>query len=376
MSRDIYTETIAYVAADGTLKAAPNVQVTVYNVNSDGTEGSVATIFQARTGVAVQTNPFLTGVAGLVTFWANAGDYNIHLHDTSSTPKISDTTLGWSSSPGGVAQSSQWDVGDIKFSARNADYGRWLKLDGRQLTQTEVESALGLIAGDGSAIVAFLGTGAGSKYGSAASGKIFLPDTRRSMPMMAGPTSDGPAGLTARPLTAVGGVETVTLTSSQSGVPVHNHTASQAAHDHGASTGAEAAHTHGVGTLAVASHSHAAGTMVTTSGGDHRHDISAYQGAAGSGAINRLTTLGNGYSGDQFGQTTGPEGAHTHGVTGSTSNTQPGVSGNTGGGSSHSHSISSATPAVTVNNNAGANAASSHENIPPFVTIGFAFIRV
>ena len=64
--------------------------------------------------------------------------------------------------------------GDLKMSVRNADHGRWLKLDGRQLTQAEIEAALSLDAGDAAAFVALMGTGVFSKYGAASTGKVKL----------------------------------------------------------------------------------------------------------------------------------------------------------------------------------------------------------
>lgn len=117
-------------------------------------------------------------------------------------------------------------AGDTKTSVRDTDHGRWLKLDGRELTQAQIETALSLPAGSAADFVALMKTGSISLYGAAATGKVKLADSRRRMPMHAGPGIDGSGDFSARALGAVGGAEAVQLSSAQSGLPSHTHSIS------------------------------------------------------------------------------------------------------------------------------------------------------
>jgi hypothetical protein len=330
MSRANYFETIAYVMEDGTLKAADNIQVTVYTLNTDSSRGPLATIYAGKTGGTEVSNPFLTSIAGLALFYANAGDYEIDFHDTNASPRIADITIGWSSAPGDLQESIVgFQTGDLKFSATNNDHGFWLKCDGRELSRTEIESALSLQPGDGQPLVDFLGTGGASKYGTAAGGKIKLPEARRLVPMLAGPGSDGLGFWTPRSLGQIGGVERVQLSSSESGTSVHAHSVNDPTHIHGGATGAD---------------------------GDHTHDTYAEW---------------NGFTHNAFG-----EAALT-----SLEQVDPGPGtgrGKTSGGGTHSHGVLTfgAATGISIPNHAGAPAVSSHENMPPFICLGFAFLRI
>jgi microcystin-dependent protein len=334
MSRDIYAETIAYVMADGSMRVAPNVQVSVYELNLDGSRGSLAPLYAGRLGATSVDNPFLTDPSGLATFYADAGNYEIDFHDTVVPARIGDTTLGWSASPGDLQQTViGFQTGDLKFSSLDHDHGYWLRLDGRTLTRTDVESALSLQAGDGQAIIDYLGTGSGSKYGSAPAGKILLPDARRRIPMVAGLASDpigyGSGGLSVRALGATTGVETVQLTAAQSGMPAHT----PVIHETNSGVTATYRHTHGV--------------LVSTT-------------------LNRFTTKqGSGADIQPYGDA-GTAVAKGGGGNTGTADDPPGdtVSVND---PPHNHVIDPI---------GAQNAASSHENMPPIITLGFYFIRI
>lgn len=200
-----------------------------------------------------------------------------------------------------------WSAGDFKTSARAADHGRWLLCDGRALSAAEIVTALGLQAGQADALATLLGTGASSKYGSAAVGKIKLPDPRGRFEISAG----AGAGLTARAIADQGGAETVQLTAAQSGLPGHNHSATQAAHNHGVTDGG---HSHTDGTLAtdtIANHTHGPGTLATDGEAGHFHTADGSLTAASPGAISRAS--GNPSADHSHNFTTGGRSAaHTH----------------------------------------------------------------
>lgn len=69
----------------------------------------------------------------------------------------------------------------------------------------------------------------GNTYGVASGDNYYLPDLRGRTPIGAGTGT----GLTARTLAATVGVESVTLTSAQSGVPAHSHANTVTNGDHG-----------------------------------------------------------------------------------------------------------------------------------------------
>lgn len=249
-----------------------------------------------------------------------------------------------------------WTAGDIKFSVQDDDHGRWLKMSDRWLSGAEIESALSLDSGQADDLVALLGTGSASKYwvgagspGAAQTGKVYLPEARRKMPVGAGPSTDGPGALTARDLGAQGGGETVTLTAAQSGLPSHSHTATQAAHSH---TVTDPGHSHVLTIGAAGGHSHGAGNLATASAGDHTHNLNgvgatavsagghshALVGTDGTAAVADSGTLGTSSDGSHSHGpgtlTTDNAGAHAH-STGSLA---------TSGAGSHSHAVLMTTP--------------------------------
>lgn len=362
MARTGYIETICSIASDGTLKAISNVRVTV---TRHGTS-TPATIYADAAGTP-KSYQFVTGADGLAEFYADFGEYDITFHDLNGTPRIGDKTIYWQSNP--VDQGFVgFDMGDLKTSSKKVDHGRWLRMDGRELSQTQVEAALGLTAGDAAAFVTYMGTGSGSMYGAAAASKVKLPNTLRRIPVYEGGSGDtggdsNASGLTARSLGALAGAETVTLTASQSGLPAHGHSVTDPGHAHSASsdsktpviTASQSAHTHGV-----------SGSTSTDPG--HAHGLT--QKSVGAASPFTFATNGGGTDNN-----TSAAGAHSHSFSVTSGSSQPAI---TATQAAHSHAITvvSTTTGISVQNNAGAGANSSHENMPPFVVVGSLFIRV
>jgi hypothetical protein len=363
MSRAPYVETVCSIALDGTLKAISNVQIDVYQ----GGTTTHATIYSSRGGASV-AQPLITGIDGLVEFWADAGDYDIKFHDLNPTPRIGDKTIGWAATPADEAIAAAFTTGDIILSVRQADYGRWLRLDGRSLSQSEIESALALNPGDAAAFVSFMGTGSSSKYGSTTGGKVKLVDTRRQVAMFAGGTLDTSpapvAGTSARALGSAGGTETVTLTAAQSGLPAHGHNLNDPGHNHGVN---DPGHGHNV---TDGGHIHGSDGLNTASAGVHSHDLDQATNAPTTGSANKATGQVSG--GNRNGHTYG-DGAHTHDIVGVTDVSTSAITVNP-----HvtNLTIQNRVTGATVANAAGAPADNSHPNMPPFVTLGYAFIRV
>ena len=108
MARDIYSNVITKAGAGGALAALANLQITVKETGT----GTAATIYKGRVGAAqgpsagsgaIGVNPFTTGASGTVEFWADAGEYELEIHDLISPPRVGDYTLGWNSIPAAVA---------------------------------------------------------------------------------------------------------------------------------------------------------------------------------------------------------------------------------------------------------------------------------
>lgn len=238
-------------------------------------------------------------------------------------------------------------IGTTIFNVHDVHFGRWLRLDGVDRTQAEVEAALGLTVGQAAAFAALMGTGAGSKFGAAAAGKIRIPDVRRRIPIAAGPAGDGSGALSARALGVAAGEEAHALTKTEGSVPSHGHAATQPAHSHA---------------VTDPGHAHGPGTLVTDDPGTHRHAIDQdnhFQGAGGVIAAKPAAPSGFG------GGNVGADGAHTHQI----------VGGNTAG-SVTSISLQNTTPTVSITDHPGADAANPHNNMPPNLVVGFGFIRV
>lgn len=132
MARDIYSDIVGLAGVGGAVSALSNVQVTVYNVNADGTRGSVATIYQGRTAGttgptsrsgATGTNPFTTGASGAIEFWADAGEYEVRLRDLNVAARIADQSLYWEATPavdGGIPMAKLATIDSSKISSAAA----------------------------------------------------------------------------------------------------------------------------------------------------------------------------------------------------------------------------------------------------------------
>ena len=296
---------------------------------------------------------------------------------------------------------SLWNTGDFKVSARTTNHGRWLLCDGAQYTQAEIESALGLDTGDGADLVAVLGTGSGSLYGSASTGKVRLPDPRGRALVGVGAGS----GLTARAIGATGGAETVTLSAAEAPLKAHSHSVSDSGHVHTASQAAHShsvtdpGHSHGktdpghVHTASQAAHSHSTAGLSIGEAGSHEHQYGgnvAGNTRTDSGTGSRITALADGVGGEVDRYTTGVA-DHTHTLDGSLANATPTItvaSATTGitildattgislGNATPAVTVASATTGVSVVAASGEAAASGHNNMPPWIGLGHAFIRV
>lgn len=329
MARDYYIETITGIAADGTMKALSNIEVKI----KKATTSDLATVYTGRSGGTVYLSEFTISdsTPGLIEFWAEKGEYDIYLHDLNPIPRIADKVLHWTSQPlEDVAVG--FEVGDIKISSKSASHGRWLRLAGQELTQAQIEAALGLSAGGGLAIVTELGTGSASKYGSAATDKVKFPDMRRTVPVFAGPVDDGSSSFSVRPMKgtgSTGGVEQVTLTAGQSGLPAHVHSVNDPGHNHNVS-------------------------------GSKPAQTTSMLGWDGSGP---KATTGNWY----------PLLTHNVGSSGEFFSTGLGL-----GAAPYADSLTIVSKATGISIAAvsSAPAANAHENMPPYTVIGHAFIRV
>lgn len=168
----------------------------------------------------------------------------------------------------------------------------------------------------------------------------------------------------------VGGVESVTLTAAQSGLPGHNHTATAAtAGDHGHTAAGSHGHT-------VNSHAHSIdhGHATATSSSDGSH---AHQTALVPTSYTSQKTATNGVGGalvaNSGNVTSSASGAHSHTTdvpahTGGSGASAPGtdaqgshVHPNAGG---HQHTL-------TVTAAAAVAAAEAHTNMPPFIALNW-----
>lgn len=256
---------------------------------------------------------------------------------------------------------SLWNTGDFKVSSQAASHGRWLICDGRELTQAEIETELGLDAGDGADIVALWGTGGSSIYGSAAASKVKLPDARGRAIVAVG----AGAGLTARTRGSSFGAETHTLAANEGSVK--NHT-------HGDGTLAAASHNHSDGTLAAASHNHDSGTYA--SDGTHTHNFLATTGAPSTTAFpapepGDFEVAGYNHTHAVGGTTNAASSIDD--VTGNSGSTAPDVTGNTG---SAAPDVAGSTGNPDGTSSGGTAATAAHNNVQPSFALGTLFVRV
>ena len=168
-----------------------------------------------------------------------------------------------------------------------------------------------------------------------------LPDMRSRMPIGVGTGT----GLTARTLAGTGGVETVTLTSAQSGVPAHSHP----------NTVTNNAVTSGAGSA----HQHANTASFTGNAASHAHDFTPRYGGSAAVGVN-MDVSG-------FGSPYGVGGGYIEATTITPSGS---VSVSNVNESAHTHSV---TSNVTISNvaNTAANAASAHDNMSPYLVLNY-----
>lgn len=134
MARVQFVETVMIPGGPGgTLIPVAGVAATPYNINLDGSEGSQATAYVDRTSMT-QPDSLATDSSGSVVFWLDAGDYNIHMDDQQSPPRITSYVRGFTAP---IIDTNQLVVaaqnliqftGDLKHSIQAADHG--LKADG------------------------------------------------------------------------------------------------------------------------------------------------------------------------------------------------------------------------------------------------------
>lgn len=231
MARDNYTDSITRTVTTSIsstqtityLEPLANIQITVYKYLSTGTRDTTpSAIYTTRNGSTVKANPFVTSASGQVTFWADAGDYDILFHDLSSPARIGDQTLGWEALPA-ADQSIPMSLlpgagqglavtGELKLFAGTSAPAGWLFADGRVLSRTTY-----------AALYAVIGTAYNTSGESSTDFRI--PDYRGRMIM--GPDNFGTTGAASRITVASsgrggsGGTERHALTIAE--MPLHNH---------------------------------------------------------------------------------------------------------------------------------------------------------
>lgn len=334
--RDVYRDTIASVAADGTIKALSNVEITVYLAGTT----TLATIYQREdpasnaqgpapeVGASGGPNPFTTGPLGAIEFWCAAGLYEVHVRDLNAQERIARRGAGGTAAPI-KWNSSPMSAGSIPTSVLAQDGGLQLGHDSaavqRQDTQigqvidwwrptSAVPIPVGFEIADGRQIAA------GQHDFPGVAGAVNLPDLRNLFVIGADPNkADGTVSSPGNG-TAVSGAQHPNapgIGGSGGSNAVHGHTIP--------------AHYHGRGTLGASSSSSSggAGTGVSVNGdGAHNHIVPrGVGGPAGSGAYSSTF--------DQADMYTIGAGSHGHGIS------DP----------SHSHSVSTST---TLSGNIGA----------------------
>jgi hypothetical protein len=96
------------VAIDTLGNAMANIEVTVY---SAGTQTN-ANIYTQRSGGTTKSNPFVTDSSGLVSFWTEAGSYDVLWHDLDIPPRISDRQFTFESVSGATGGIANSQIGD------------------------------------------------------------------------------------------------------------------------------------------------------------------------------------------------------------------------------------------------------------------------
>lgn len=347
---------IAGRGVDGTSDQAHDAGETVKHVIS------ARDMTEAQAHIAAETNIHGLGVGVSPAPTASPTfTGTVVLPSTTSIGSVSATEIGYVD---GVTSSIQTQlntntpVGIVSPYAGSSSPTGWLLCDGTAVSRTTYSALFGVIS---------------TTYGAGDTSTTFnVPDLRGRTPIGAGTG----AGLTARTLAETTGVESVTLTAAQSGLPAHTHTNSATT----TTTGGSHGHT-ATGSTSVTGGSHAHGHDISaSSGGAHTHDLNGgstnnnthdhssatlSEHAAESPDPGGAVTLTNGAN------TTGS--GHGHTMTGGVSTSD-----------SHSHSASTsvsvvdsashshtASTTVTINNNTSASASEAHNNMQPSLVLNY-----
>lgn len=134
MSRVQFVETVTVSGGvAGALIPLAGFAATPYVVDINGNEGGQANAYANRQGNTAASS-MVTDASGTVSYWLDAGDYNIHFQDQQSPPRISNYIRGFTAP---IIDTNQLVVGaqnliqftgDTKFSMQASDHG--LKPDG------------------------------------------------------------------------------------------------------------------------------------------------------------------------------------------------------------------------------------------------------
>lgn len=345
---------IAGRGVDGTSDQAHAAGETVKHVIS------ARDMTEAQAHIAAETNIHGLGVgvspapAASPTFTGT-----VVLPSTTSIGSVSATEIGYVD---GVTSSIQTQlntntpVGMVSPYAGSSSPTGWLLCDGTAVSRTTYSALFGVIS---------------TTYGAGDTSTTFnVPDLRGRTPIGAGTG----AGLTARTLAATTGVESVTLTAAQSGLPAHTHTNSATttttggSHGHGTSGGvslSDAGAQTASGSISTDGHGHSLIMRFTTQA-THDHAISgasnpipAMQGDPSGGDIGNYNGTAVAGVGALGGSASVSVGNHNHTVTNTVAVTDS---------ASHSHTASTT---VTINNNTSASASEAHNNMQPSLVLNY-----
>lgn len=191
-------------------------------------------------------------------------------------------------------------------------------------------------------------------YGTGSNGRSLLPDLRGRMPLGAGAGSN----LTARSQGNTGGVEGVTLTTSE--LPAHNHTATDSGHSHGVN---DSGHSHAA---SDSGHSHSID--------QHRHEVDSHDHQYDSYSFN----TGYRYEGDSSNSSFSYVRSY-YSSSDYTGNSSPytDYQSLTANSSSASITVSSATSGLSVNSGSSnisvgnTGSGGEHDNMSPWLALKF-----
>jgi hypothetical protein len=286
-ARSNFRDVVAIAAAGtGALTALANVQVTV---RLPGTVNP-ATIYGSRNPADLTplANPLTTDATGIISFWAEVGEYDLFFHDTIAPARIADQTIGWSSiSPidKGIPALKIRDDAAMSFTSLAADAMRQFAPLGTVLDWWRPSSTWDAGAGAGNPPPGFeIADGRTLAVGQHDFGAspLVLPDLRNKFILGANPANgDGTVVASAdeTPAQAPGirgssGFHRITLDTTM--IPSHQHRVNGTTgnsnqnidHTHGGTTGTENQslfHDHGLNYMINQGTSGTGNTAITTS---------------------------------------------------------------------------------------------------------------